>query len=117
MAGIFTVDPEARFGGNTGWGYRGAFDFHQKTGGLFRRTGAQRTEAAQQPLAYPAGAGVNLSQRPDEPDLAYREPPPGGYGDPDYVSPALRRAREQLESSEELFTDRWDDTVFGKPYD
>lgn len=38
------------------------------------------------------------------------------HGDPDYVSPELRRAREQLKENEKLFTDRWDDTVFGPAY-
>jgi hypothetical protein len=44
---------------------------------------------------------------------SYPSPDLGAYNDPDYVSPALRRAREQLEENEKLFTDRWDDTVFG----
>lgn len=37
MAFTFTADPQARFGGLTGWGYRDARDFHYKTGNEFTR--------------------------------------------------------------------------------
>lgn len=131
MAEVLAADPGARFGAATGpsWGYRGPEDFHAKTGGQFselpsvpdrcRCTDRMAPECIANgrscaPLMrLPLASG---HQRPDEPVLAYREPPPGGYGDPDYVSPALRRAREQLKENEKLFTDRWDDTVFGPAY-
>lgn len=164
MAGIFTADPRARFGGLTGWGYKDAADFHVKTGGLFRnapgvpdRCQCQDRMAAEceangrscaplirvplnpAPLAFrpamtreqeslllsrrdysrPPGAGVNITLRREDTGEAIGElgegyqPDLGPYANPDYVSPAVQRAREQLRSSEELFTDHIDQTVFG----
>jgi hypothetical protein len=35
MANVFAMDPDARFGGATGWRYAGEADFNRKTGNLF----------------------------------------------------------------------------------